>query len=185
MVFPYAPHLNVWPLRSVNIPKQFVEGRAPRKAMKRHLGKCSFQIFCLSIAHSIVMVLIVSPSGIVLCAAHAPQLSNTGWEFACRKCERHERLLQRVVSAPRNYFLFADRCVSRSLPVFILLRNKRTNHFLPSVPPPCRRFSARFRRDCSVDMPWLVVPLALVLMMAADPTPFGPGSSHPVASKRK
>eukprot|EP00752_Nemacystus_decipiens_P017747 g15914.t1 len=42
----------------------------------------------------------------------------------------------------------------------------------------------RLRLIC-VYMPWLVIPSALVLMMAADPTPFGPGGSQPSASKQK
>ncbi|CAN0357045.1 unnamed protein product [Ascophyllum nodosum] len=32
-------------------------------------------------------------------------------------------------------------------------------------------------------LPWLIIPLLLVLVMAADSTPFGPGAPDPVHSK--
>ncbi|CAN0228562.1 unnamed protein product [Laminaria digitata] len=34
-------------------------------------------------------------------------------------------------------------------------------------------------------LPWLILPIVLVLFMAADPTPFGPGAAHPIPSKRQ
>ncbi|CAM9539838.1 unnamed protein product [Ectocarpus fasciculatus] len=38
----------------------------------------------------------------------------------------------------------------------------------------------RYKLIC-IYLPWLILPLVLALMMAASPTPFGPGSPHPRA----
>ena len=53
------------------------------------------------------------------------------------------------------------------------------------TPPPSRRYCPPSGSIVSADLPWLIMPLGLALMMAADPNPFGPGASHPMASKRK
>ncbi|CAM9449164.1 unnamed protein product [Scytosiphon promiscuus] len=42
----------------------------------------------------------------------------------------------------------------------------------------------RYKLIC-IYSPWLLLPLVLALVMAADPAPFGPGASYPTASKRQ
>lgn len=54
----------------------------------------------------------------------------------------------------------------------------------PSVPLPIDPV-VYVDRNRLEDMPWLILPIVLVLVMAADPTPFGPGAAHPIPSKRQ